>query len=193
MLDPHRLFAAPRKEIWLEIGFGAGEHLAWQAVSHPDTGFIGCEVFKNGIAILLRSIDEGGLDNVRIWPADARLLLPALLPASIGRIFLLFPDPWPKVRHAERRFVCPPNLDVLARLLADGAELRIASDDPGYIVWTLMQMRARPEFEWLARQPADWQARPADWPETRYEAKALVAGRRPAYLRYRRRPRIMTP
>jgi tRNA (guanine-N7-)-methyltransferase len=192
-LDPRRLFAQPVREVWLEIGFGAGEHLASQAGVHPDIGFIGCEVFENGIAALLRAIDENDLANVRLWPADARLLLPALAPSSIQRLFLLFPDPWPKARHAERRFVCPANLDLLARLLADKAELRIASDDPGYVAWTLIQMRARSDFEWLAGTPADWRARPADWPETRYEAKALAAGRRPAYLRYRRRPRIMTP
>jgi tRNA (guanine-N7-)-methyltransferase len=190
ILDPRSIFPDPKQEIWLEIGFGAGEHLAWQAAANPDIGFIGCEVFENGIAILLRSIDQDGLRNVRIWPADARLLLPALPPASIQRLFLLFPDPWPKIRHAGRRFVCPANIDALAGLLADGAELRIASDDPGYIAWTLMQIRGRPEFEWLARRPQDWRQRPPDWPETRYEAKALAAGRRPAYLRYRRRPRI---
>jgi len=192
-LDPQALFAQPVDAVWLEIGFGGGEHLAAQATEHPRIGLIGCEVFETGIATLLREVEARALDNVRIWPEDARRLLAHLPDASLARIFLLFPDPWPKVRHAQRRFVCRENLDALARVLQDGGELRIASDDAGYIAWSLMHLIRHPDFAWTARRPRDWQARPAGaadlWPETRYEAKALVVGRKPAYLRLRRRPR----
>jgi tRNA (guanine-N7-)-methyltransferase len=184
LLDPGTLFAMPVRAIWLEIGFGSGEHLAAQAAAHPDIGFIGCEVFETGIATLLRSVEAERLDNLRLWPDDARRLLAHLPPASIDRAFLLFPDPWPKQRHSNRRFVAPGNLDRLADLLADGAELRIASDDPGYAVWTLMHVCRHPAFAWTARRPADWQSRPDGWPETRYEAKAIAAGRKPVFFRF---------
>lgn len=192
-LDPRTLFAAPVRATWLEIGFGGGEHLAAQADAHRDIGFIGCEVFETGIATLLRQVEERQLTNLRIFPEDARRLLPHLPDGSIDRIFLLFPDPWPKVRHARRRFVTPETLDTLARLLADGGEFRLASDDPGYIAWSLMHLRRHRDLVWTANRPADWQKRPAGaddpWPATRYEEKALLAGRKPVYLRYRRRPR----
>lgn len=174
-------------DVWLEIGFGGGEHLAWQAARHPEIGFIGAEFFLNGVAGLLGHLARGGIGNVRIHPNDARPLLAALPEASIGRAFLLFPDPWPKARHARRRFVGPENLAQLARILKPGAELRIASDDPGYIAWTLEHLTRSPEFEWLARGPSDWRVRPEDWPATRYEEKALKEGRRTVYLRFGRR------
>jgi tRNA (guanine-N7-)-methyltransferase len=186
-LDPAALFPAPTADVWLEIGFGGGEHLAWQAARHPEIGFIGAEFFLNGVASLLGHLARGGIEYVRIHPDDARPLLKALPDRSLGRAFLLFPDPWPKARHARRRFVSPDNLAELARILKPGAELRIASDDAGYIAWTLEHLTRAPEFEWLARGPSDWRTRPEDWPPTRYEEKALQAGRRPAYLRFRRR------
>jgi tRNA (guanine-N7-)-methyltransferase len=186
-LDLVALFGPAIREVWLEIGFGGGEHLAWQAARHPEIGFIGAEFFLNGIASLLGHLARGGIENVRIHPEDARPLLHALPDRSIGRAFLLFPDPWPKARHARRRFVGPENLAELARILKPGAELRIASDDPGYVAWALEHLTRAPEFEWLARGPSDWRTRPEDWPATRYEEKALKAGRRPAYLRFRRR------
>jgi len=188
------LFGAPKRAFWLEVGFGAGEHLAAQAAARPDIGFIGCEPFINGVAQLVALIEEKRLDNVRIHPDDARQVLDALPDASIDRLFVLFPDPWPKARHHRRRFIGPENLPALARVMADGAELRTATDDVGYLRWMLRQLAARPEFEWLARRPTDWRERPPDWPETRYEAKALAAGRRPAFLRFRRRSgRLVTP
>jgi len=187
-LDPSRLFGAAPTALWLEIGFGGGEHLAAQAAAHPDVAFIGAEVFVNGIASLLDHLRRQQLANVRIFADDARLLLPALPAASLDRVFLLFPDPWPKHRHAARRFVCRETLDRLALLMRPGAELRIASDDPAYVEWTLRQVLAHPAFAWLARSSDDWRQRPADWAPTRYEKKALAAGRRPAYLRFRRRP-----
>jgi tRNA (guanine-N7-)-methyltransferase len=188
-LDPVALFDPPRKEVWLEIGFGGGEHLAEQARAHPEVGIIGCEVFVNGIASLLGHIDRLALENVRIYPDDARPLLDRLPDAGIARAFLLFPDPWPKARHERRRFIGRENLDRLARLLADGAELRVASDDPTYIRWVLEQILPHPAFQWLARRPGDWRERPADWPPTRYEQKALREGRTPVFFRFVRRPR----
>ena len=188
-LDPFALFAPRPEAIWLEIGFGAGEHLAWHAERRPEIGFIGCEVFVNGVASLLRHVAERRLANVRIHPGDARPLLGALPPASVARVFLLHPDPWPKNRHAERRFVNPRELDALARIMADGAELRIATDHPVYKLHALATMAGRADFAWTARRAADWRTRPADWPETRYEAKAKAEGRVPLYLAYRRVPR----
>ncbi len=188
-LDPWSLFAARPPRLWLEIGFGAGEHAAWQAEHHPDVGLLAAEIFVNGVASLVRHIAERNLANIRIHPEDARSLLAALPDGCLDRVFLLHPDPWPKARHAERRFVNPANLDALARVMADGAELRIASDHPVYKIWALEQMGKRRDFEWLARRAEDWRVRPADWPETRYEHKAKGEGRASLYLRYRRCPR----
>jgi tRNA (guanine-N7-)-methyltransferase len=193
-LDPAALFksgeeAVGQEAVWLEIGFGGGEHLAHQAAAHPAIGFIGCEVFESGIASGLSHIAERKLENVRIHPEDARTLLAALQPQSLERIFLLFPDPWPKRRHEPRRFVNRGNLDRLADLLRDGGELRIASDDPTYVEWTLRHVPIHPAFQWLAQSPRDWQERPEDAVETRYEKKAREAGRVPHFFRFRRRTR----
>jgi tRNA (guanine-N7-)-methyltransferase len=190
--DPRRLFPqspdGPPQEVWLEIGFGGGEHLAEQARANRHAGIIGCEVFLNGIATLLAQVEAHDLGNVRIYPEDARDLLDRLPEASLDRVFLLFPDPWPKRRHAARRFIQTERLDQLARLLKPGGEFRVASDDPGYITWALAHLTAHPRFQWLAQGPRDWRERPADWPPTRYEAKALREGRKPAFFRFRRRP-----
>ncbi len=186
-LDLAALFPRAMTDFWLEIGFGAGEHLAWQAARHPDIGMIGCEPFVNGVTSLLRRIEETELDNIRIHADDARPLIDSLPDAAIGRCFLLFPDPWPKTRHHRRRFIQPATLDALARILADDAEFRLASDDAGLIDWMLYQLRRHPAFRWTARRAEDWRTRPEDWPETRYEAKALHG--RPAYLIARRIPR----
>jgi len=188
-LDHRSLFPMPVRDVWLEIGFGAGEHLAEQAEHHPEIGFIGCEVFEDGIVRLLGEVARRGLGNIRMFTDDARLLLAALPPGSIGRIFILFPDPWPKRRHHKRRLVAPATLDLLAAVMSDGAELRLATDDRDYLAWMLQHATAHPDFVWLARRPADWRERPDDWPETRYEAKARTAGRMPAFLRFTRRPR----
>jgi tRNA (guanine-N7-)-methyltransferase len=187
--DPSGLFAPPLEDLWLEVGFGGGEHLAAQAEAHPEIGFIGCEVFENGVVKLLGEVQRRGLGNVRVLVDDARLLIRALPEACLGRAFVLFPDPWPKLRHHKRRFVATPMLDALARAMKEGAELRLATDDVDYLRWMLERAPVHPDFEWLARRPADWRERPADWPATRYEQKAITAGRRPAFLRLRRRPR----
>ena len=192
-VEPRDLFEFPVDRCWLEIGFGSGEHLAAQAHANPRTGLIGCEPFVNGIARLLSRIDEQRLGNVRIFPDDTRLLLGRLPPASIGRVFVLFPDPWPKKRHAGRRIVAPEVLDQLARIMVDGAELRLASDEMGYIRWMLQRLQDHPAFAWTARGPHGWRERPPDWPPTRYEEKAVAAGRRCAYLLFRRRDRADSP
>lgn len=189
-LDPGRLFGTMRRPIWLEIGFGAGEHLAFQAEQNPQAGIIGCEVFENGIVKLLAEIERRQLGNVRILADDARLLIAALAPGSIDRVFILFPDPWPKSRHHKRRIVSRETLDRLAEIMKDGAELRLATDDGDYLGWILEQVTRHSAFEWLACRPADWRERPADWPPTRYEEKARAAGRVPTFLRVRRRPRV---
>ncbi len=186
---PGNLFDPPCARPWLEIGFGTGEHLAAQARAYPNIGFIGCEPFLNGVAALVEEIDADGLQNIRIYPDDARNLLDALPGASIERCFILFPDPWPKRRHRRRRFITPANLDSLARILSDGAELRLASDHREYVRWMLFHVLGHGAFEWTARGPADWRQGPGDWPATRYEAKALARGNDCCYLKFQRRPR----
>jgi tRNA (guanine-N7-)-methyltransferase len=187
MLDPNGLFEFPARAIWLEIGFGAGEHLLAQARAWPDVGFLSGEPYMNGVARLLTGIDAAGLRNVRVFCDDARLLLERLRPRSIERVFILFPDPWPKKRHHKRRIVSSAVLAELDRVLTSGGEIRIATDDRGYLTWILEHTLRHGAFEWLARRPDDWRRRPADWPETRYESKALREGRRCAFLRFRRR------
>ncbi len=185
-LDPHSLYDEPMREVWLEIGYGGGEHLSAQAAAHPDVGLIGCEFFVDGVAKLLAQIEAQDLTNVRLHDHDARDVLEALQPASLHRVFLLFPDPWPKTRHHKRRFVQSESLAQIARALRPGGLFRVASDIPAYIEWTLRHLHGHPAFQWLAERPADWRERPADWPATRYEAKALREGRVPSYLTFRR-------
>lgn len=190
---PGDLFDPPRDRVWVEIGFGSGEHLIRQATNNPEVGFIGCEPFINGVASLLRQIEDHAASNVLVYDDDARDLLEVLPDACVERLFLLYPDPWPKLRHNKRRFVSPENLDRLARVLVDGGEFRFASDIPDYVRWTLEHVHRHGAFGWTARSPRDWRDRPDDWPETRYERKALDAGRVPAYLTFSRRPRRSPP
>ncbi|HEX6841630.1 MAG TPA: tRNA (guanosine(46)-N7)-methyltransferase TrmB [Stellaceae bacterium] len=189
--DPRHLFNGPVAAVWLEIGFGGGEHLLAQAMRLPDHGFIGCEVFENGVVKLLAEVERLGVTNLRLLIDDARPLVDALAEGSLERVFILFPDPWPKLRHHKRRLVSTATLDALARAMADDAELRLATDDMDYLRWMLERATTHEAFEWLARRPQDWRERPPDWPPTRYEQKALAAGRRPAFLRLRRRPRAV--
>jgi len=184
-IDLASLFGASRKEIWLEVGFGAGEHLVWQAEHHPEVGLIGCEPFINGVAKCLAHIERTGVSNIRLFTDDARLVMAGLPDRSLSRAFILFPDPWPKTRHHKRRFVERTNLDVLARLMKPGAELRLATDDPSYLPWMVEHACTHPAFEWLAERPSDWRGRPDDWPPTRYEQK-MLAGHKPVFLRLRR-------
>jgi tRNA (guanine-N7-)-methyltransferase len=177
--------ALPPDGLWLEVGFGAGEHLVWQAKEHPGVGLIGCEPYINGVAKCLAHIEREGLENIRLFTDDARLVMSALPEQSLSRAFVLFPDPWPKSRHHKRRFVQRDNLDVLARLMKPGAELRLATDDPSYLPWMVEHACTHPAFVWLAERPADWRGRPADWPPTRYETKRIAGT--PVFLRLRRR------
>ncbi len=184
-LDPASLFADPKKDYWLEIGFGGGEHAAWQAEHNPDIGLIAAEVFLNGIASLLGHIERIGLTNIRIYPEDVRPFLASLATGSINRVFVLFPDPWPKSRHADRRFVNDGNLDLLARLMPTGAILRIATDDETYKAHAREVMAGRSDFaDITGEEPTK---KPEAWPVTRYEAKALREGRVPVFLSYQRR------
>lgn len=188
-ISPGRLFAPPKRAHWLEIGFGAGEHLLWQAAANPDVGLIGAEPFVAGVAACLAGMERAGLDNVRLHADDARPLLAALPKAGIDRVFVLQPDPWRKRRHWERRLIGPEGLDALARVLADGGELRLSTDHAGYQTWMLRHLLADRRFVWRATRADDWRARPADWPETRYAAKAAREGRKVIYLTFERRPR----
>jgi tRNA (guanine-N7-)-methyltransferase len=172
-------------EIWLEVGFGAGEHLVWQAAQHPDIGLIGAEPYEMGVAKLLTKLAAAPLPNVRIHEGDGRDIIEALPDASLGRFFLLFPDPWPKTRHHKRRFLQMEMLDALARVLKPGAELRFATDDKSYLPYALERLMAHPAFDWLAQGISDWKSRPADWPPTRYETKAIKGP--PTFLRFARR------
>ncbi len=180
------LFLAPVADIWIEIGFGSGEHLMWQAEHHASIGFIGCEPFINGMASLLGQIERKNLKSIRVNDGDAREVLAWLPPASVGRVFILFPDPWPKKRHAKRRLVAPDTLRQVASVLRRGGELRFASDSPAYAAEALAAILATGAFAWTAERAADWRQRPPDWPETRYERKALSASRKPAYLSFLR-------
>lgn len=189
-LDPHTLFG-DADDIWLEIGFGGGEHLVHQAETHPRVGIMGCEPFVNGVAKLVTEIDARALSNVRILNDDARFLLERLAPASLARVFILYPDPWPKKRHNKRRFVNQETLGFLASALKPGGELRFASDIPDYVAWTLAHItrfnREQGEtFIWGAEGASGWRTPYEDWPGTRYEAKAIREGRTPAYLSFRR-------
>lgn len=184
--DPSELFSSPQSQkIWLEIGFGGGEHLVARAGQYPDVGFIGAEFFVNGIATCLVQLEESGLSNVRLHTVDARLFLESLKPGSIDRVFLLYPDPWPKTRHNKRRFITQWSLDELARILKPGGTLQVATDIPDYCRWTLDHIRRHGAFDWTAEGPGDWLTAPEGWPGTRYEAKALRAGRTPVYLDFR--------
>ncbi|MET4806826.1 tRNA (guanosine(46)-N7)-methyltransferase TrmB [Limibacillus sp. MBR-115] len=188
--DPTGQFVPTPAALWLEIGFGGGEHLAWQAEQNPNVGIIGAEFFINGVGNLLKLVEDANLKNVRIHKGDARDLLDRLPEQTIDRAFILFPDPWPKAKHNKRRIVQKQTLDRLAELLKTGAELRIATDDPSYRRWILAAATDHPWFDWNVEVPGDWRRRSDDWPPTRYEEKALAAGRQPVYLRFTRRAKM---
>jgi tRNA (guanine-N7-)-methyltransferase len=182
-LDLPALFGA--REVWLEVGFGGGEHMVHQAGLNPQAGIIGCEPYINGVAMLLGKIRRAGVENLRVHAGDARDLFDVLPDRSIAKAFLLYPDPWPKKRHHRRRFVTPEHLEPLARVLKPGAEFRVATDIPDYVRQTLEEV-PKAGFEWLAERPQDWREPWGDWISTRYEQKALREGRVPHYLTFRR-------
>jgi tRNA (guanine-N7-)-methyltransferase len=187
-LDPASLFAHRPQRFWLEIGFGGGEHLATQAEAHPEIGLLGCEPFVSGVARLLSLIAARGLSNVRLFTDDARLLMEALPDRCLERIFVLFPDPWPKTRHHKRRIVNAASAAEFVRLLQPGGEVRLATDDMSYARAMLLVLRRCPELRWQARRAPDWRERPPDWPMTRYEGKALADRRPCVYLGFARIP-----
>lgn len=182
-LDLNALFGD--RDVWLEVGFGGGEHMVHQASLNPQVGFIGCEPFVNAVAMLLGKIRDAGCENIRVHPGDARDMFDVLPEASISRAFLLYPDPWPKKRHHRRRFVTQDHLVPLARVLKPGAIFRVATDIPDYVRQTLEEV-PQAGFEWLAERPQDWREPWDDWYSTRYEQKALREGRTPHYLTFRR-------
>jgi len=184
-IDLGALFPDSR-EVWLEIGFGGGEHMLQMAAAHPGVGIIGCEAYINGVAMLLSGIERAGVGNLAIHAGDARDLMDVLPGGSVAQVFLLYPDPWPKKRHHKRRFVNPSNLDQLARIMAPGAVLRLATDIDDYVRHALEVLERDGRFAALDLGPADGREPWPGWPGTRYEAKALREGRTPHYLSFRR-------
>lgn len=176
----------PGKEVWLEIGFGGGEHMLAQAQAYPNVQIIGAEPFINGVAKLLAAIERAGVDNLAVTDEDARNVMDVLPDGSISRAFLLYPDPWPKTRHHKRRFVNPEQTAQLARVMVPGAHLRIATDIEDYVRHSLEVLDRDPHFAWTANGPEDWRLAWPDWHRTRYEAKALREGRTPHYLTFER-------
>ena len=179
-------FPRPFAEAWLEVGFGGGEHLAAQAAARPDVQMLGAEPFVNGVASLVRHVDTRDLANVRIWPGDGRELMTALPDQSLTRLFVLFPDPWPKTRHRKRRLVDPTFAAEAARLLKPGSELRFATDWTDYAHQALEVLAASPDFAWLAERADDWRVAPTDHIPTRYQAK-MLGDTAPIWLRFERR------
>ncbi len=174
------------KQAWLEIGIGAGEHLAWQAAHNPDTLLIGAEYFLNGFARACKHVADGNLRNVRLHQGDARDVMDALPDGCLQQAFILHPDPWPKARQWRRRIVSEETLTTLARLMVPGARLRIASDHADYQPWIMRVLMTHPSFIWTAKRAEDWTLRPDDWPQTRYEAKSIREGRPTMYIEARR-------
>ena len=183
-LDVEAMFDG--RPLWLEIGFGGGEHLVHMAKTYPDMGIIGCEPFINGVAMLLGKIREAGVTNLKVHPGDARDLFDVLPDGCVQKAFLNYPDPWPKKRHHRRRFVTQEHLQPLAQVMAQGAEFRVATDIPDYVRQTMQEV-PQAGFEWLAEGPSDWREPWGDWISTRYEQKALREGRSPHYMTFRRR------
>ena len=174
-------------ELVLEIGFGGGEHLAAIAAAHPHNLFIGAEPFVNGVVSLLRHIEQQSLKNICIWPDDVRLILDKLPLQSLACVYVMFPDPWPKARHAGRRILNQEMLDRLADLIRPGGLLRMASDHPVAKSWLLAEAMRHPAFEWCARSAPDWRERPEGWPQTRYMQKGVTEGRLPSWFQFQRR------
>ena len=186
-LTAERLFGDNRP-LELEIGFGGGEHMAAQAAMRPGAGIIGCEPFLNGVVSALNHVQAGKFDNIRLFMGDALDVLSRLPDASLTRVYLLHPDPWPKARHAKRRFMNAGPVDLIAQKLKPGGEFRFGTDHPIYVAHAMMVMNGRTDFDWQITSARDFQERPADWSETRYERKARdVYGHEVWYFRYLRR------
>lgn len=175
------------ESVWLEIGFGNGDSLAAWHRAHPETGFIGCEPFVNGVSHLCRLVKDDDLSNLRLWPDTAQPLIAALPDSSIDRVYLLNSDPWPKKRHHRRRFIQQDTLTTLARILKPGGQLVMTTDHAALADWMLEQTLRHPGFEWTARSKADWETPPEGWLTTRYEGKGSQAGRQQVYLVFKKR------
>lgn len=201
VFNKETMFGLPVEKVCLEIGFGDGTHLAGQSFNRKNEGFIGVEVFQNGVANLLTLmtgikegkdfpdqilLSEGRVDNVRVFDDDARLLFAKIPDGFLDAVYLLFPDPWPKKKHASRRFVNPDNLKEIARILKHGGTFRIATDHKVYKAWTLRTMSQCPDFEWTAKCSDDWRNPPADWVETKYQKKAVREGRKAVFFEYKK-------
>lgn len=186
-LDLAAAFGARPARLRLEIGFGGGEHLAHQAAANPDIAFLGAEPFVNGVASALRHIQARSLANIRLYQGDARDLFADIPAGALDAIYVLHPDPWPKARHHKRRLIQKPFLDEAARMLCGGGELRLATDDPDYLVWMLRRVLVHPAFEWTAKTAEDWRRIPDDAIETRYGKKSREEGRPATFLRLRRK------
>ena len=184
-LTAQRLFGDDRP-LAFEGGFGKGEHCAFQADLHRDWGFLAAEPYLNGVAGLLAEVEERGLSNVRVHRGDALDVLERLPDASLSAVYLLHPDPWPKARHAKRRFVNPGPMSVIAAKLKPGGEFRLATDHVGYMRHALTVMQNESAFEWTAETPDDWERIPTDWPDTRFAEKARRLGHSVWRLIYRR-------
>ncbi|MCX8255119.1 tRNA (guanine-N(7)-)-methyltransferase [Beijerinckiaceae bacterium RH AL1] len=181
-IDARGAFMRPVRDIWLEVGFGAGEHLLATAAANPDIGMIGCEPFLNGVARALADLAGADLENIRLHCGDAAEIIDRLPDASLGRVFVFYPDPWPKRRQRKRRFLSDEMLTKLARVMRPGAELRFATDIDDKCGWTLARLLRSPYFVWTAERAADWHFPWPGWVETRYEQKAKAEGRRPCYI-----------
>jgi tRNA (guanine-N7-)-methyltransferase len=177
-------FATPPREVWLEIGFGAGEHLIEQAKANPDVGVVGCEPFLNGVVATLASLKREQLSNLRLRRGDAQTVIEFAPDSFFSRVFILYPDPWPKRRHHKRRVIAEDTIEALARIMRRGAELRFATDVDDYAGWTLTRFLASPHFHWAAARADDWRRPWPEWRPTRYEAKARSEGRRSVYLTF---------
>jgi len=180
------LFDPPADDVRLEIGFGGGEHLVAEACAFPDTGFIGCEPYFNGMAKILTQIEAHNINNIRLFAGDATELLAWAPPRSLKRVDLIHPDPWPKRRHWKRRFVQDATVAAMARVLTPDGEFRFVSDIDDYGAWTLAHLSRSSDFAWTAECASDWRLPWSDYTLTRYGAKAEREGRRAAYLRFRR-------
>jgi tRNA (guanine-N7-)-methyltransferase len=185
--NPLALFDHAPKEVVVEIGFGSGEHLAHLAKMHPEIGFIGCEPYLNGVAALLQIMKQDNIQNIRIYRGDARILLSQFPDYSISKVFVLFPDPWPKRKHHKKRLIAGDFPKLLARVIKPQGNLLLATDHQDYAAWMLSFMLREEEFIWQAKNPEDWNTPPANWIETRYQQKAKRQGREAVFFPFIRR------
>lgn len=187
LIHPQNFFSEEKKEIWLEVGFGSGEHIIHRAKENPKIGLIGCEVYKHGVAECVKEIENNKLENVRIFTDDARILLDAIDTKSLDRVFVLFPDPWPKKRHHKRRIINHQMFDILFRIMKLGAVLHIATDHPEYARWIMVNAATQNNFELQINSKSDWETPPEGHIQTRYQQKNKAKSERPIFLNFKRK------